>query len=504
MGRWIRLLWALLAISVRVPGDLPNVSRAVTPRPNFVVIVADDLDSGSVPYMSEVNRLLADGGMSFTRFFATTPLCCPSRASILRGQYAHNHGVLSNSGPAGGFPVFYDRGDEASTVATWLHDAGYRTALFGKYLNRYPRGADPTHVPPGWDEWAAFASGPEQERGSYYYDYTLNLNGRLVPYGHLPQDYSTDVLAAMGVDFVERAATSGQPFFLYLAPFAPHGPSTPAPRHSGMFAGAEAPRVPSFNERDVSDKPRWVQSYPSLTAADIALIDDHEQRRLRSLQAVDEMVAALIKALESAGTLDNTYVVFGSDNGFHLGEHRLPLGKQSAYDEAIRVPLLVRGPGVPAGVSVDRFALNIDLAPTFAALAGVAPPDFVDGRSLVPLLRGETPSPWRQGFLVELSARGAPRRAPPIAQPALEEEDEPGISTANAPSYLALRTERYLYVAYDDGERELHDLRADPDQLRNLAASADPALLAALGGDLDRLRDCAAATCRAAEETLQE
>jgi arylsulfatase A-like enzyme len=500
-----------------LPANETGIQRPANPSipPNIVVINTDDLDVRSVACMPNLQSLLAQEGVTFTNAFVTTPLCCPSRASLLRGQYAHSHGVLSNAGDNGGFPAFYRLGDEDSTVATWLQDAGYRTALIGKYLNRYPRDAAEAHVPPGWDEWSAFASGDDDDGGSYYSDYALNEDGTIVLYGQQPSDYSTDVLAARATDFVDRAAAAGDLFFLYIAPYAPHGPSTPAPRHTGAFADVRAPRVPSFNEADVSDKPAWVQALPALNDDQIALIDDRYQRRLRSLLAVDEMVASLIETLDAAGVLDNTYIVFTSDNGYQLGEHGLPLGKQAPYDESIRVPLIVRGPGVAVGAVVDSIALNIDLAPTFAELANASPADFVDGRSLVPLLDGDPPTAWRHGFLVERYGRthpdqwGAPGPVPVTATPdgreALEHEEGDaitGVAPIDAPPYLALRTERYLYVEYASGERELYDVQTDPYQLQNLAATADPALLAALAANLDRLRLCAGADCRAAEDVL--
>ena len=281
-------------------GKPERTTEASTP-PNIIVIVTDDLDARSVACMPNVQTLLAAEGVTFANAFVTTPLCCPSRASILRGQYAHSHGVLSNVGDNGGFPAFYRLGDEDSTVATWLQDAGYRTALVGKYLNRYPKGAAESHVPPGWDEWSAFASSDEDEGGSYYSGYALNEDGTIVFYGQQPSEYSTDVLAAKATDFVARAAATGDPFFLYIAPFAPHGPSTPASRHTGAFAGVQAPRVPSFDEADVTDKPAWVQALPSLDDDQIALLDDRYRRRLRSLLAVDEMVASLVETLERRG-----------------------------------------------------------------------------------------------------------------------------------------------------------------------------------------------------------
>jgi arylsulfatase A-like enzyme len=499
-------------IPVRTAEASPSSAPPVgTTPPNIVLIVTDDLDARSAACLPNVQSILADEGVTFANFFVTTPLCCPSRASILRGQYAHNHGVLGNTGDAGGYPAFFRLGDEESTAATWLQDAGYRTALFGKYLNRYPKGATTTRVPPGWDEWAAFVSSAEDDEGaSYYTDYTLNEDGTLVAYGDAPSDYSTDVLSAKATDFVTRTAASGQPFFLYLAPYAPHGPAQPALRDAAAFADAGAPRVPSFDEAEVGDKPAWVRDLPQLSAEQLALIDARYQRRLRSLLAVDAMVAALVETLRDTGALENTYVVFTSDNGYHLGEHRLALGKSTPYDESIRVPLIVRGPGVSAGAVVDELALNIDLAPTFAALAGATPPDFVDGRSLTPLLRGEQPGEWREGFLIERRDKsGADGWATP--EPALPEtppealvfpNGERGVTTADAPPYLALRTSRYLYVEYADGGRELYDLLIDPYELENLAPTADPALLDQLSFALSELRDCAAAGCRSAEDSL--
>jgi arylsulfatase A-like enzyme len=402
-------------------------------------------------------------------------------------------------------------GNEDSTVATWLQEAGYRTALVGKYLNRYPKEASQSHVPPGWDEWSAFASNDEVEGGAYYSDYALNEDGATVVYGQQPSEYSTDVLTARATDFIDRTAASGVPFFLYIAPYAPHGPSTPASRHTGALADVQAPRIPSFDEADVSDKPAWVQSQPALSDDQIALLDDRYQRRLRTLLAVDEMVASLIETLDAAGALENTYILFTSDNGYHLGEHRLPLGKQSPYDESIRVPLIMRGPGVPFGVDVDAIALNIDLAPTFAELANASPADFVDGRSLVPLLAGETPDEWRQGFLVEHYDRTLPRdwdTLGPIAMQVgsdAQEEFETRdavveIGPIDSPPYLGLRTQQYLYVQYANGERELYDLHADPFQLQNLAPTADAALLADFAARLDQLRVCVGASCRRAED----
>jgi len=311
----ILVLTALLAapLAVAPQAASPAAAPAAPPsRPNIVLVVTDDLDAASVEAMPMVMALLHDQGVSFSNFFVSTPLCCPARVSLLRGQYVHNHGVLGNGGPNGGFATFHRLGGEDSTVATWLHDAGYRTALLGKYLNGYPEDADPSYVPPGWDEWDALVA--EAPAGGGYIDYALNENGRRVTYGSEPEDYSTDVLSAKATDFIARTTAADQPFFLYLAPFAPHAPSIPATRHAEAFAEARAPRSAAFNEADVSDKPSWVRDRPVLSDEQVAEIDAQYRDRLRTLLAVDEMVATLVQTLEATGELENTYLFFTSYN----------------------------------------------------------------------------------------------------------------------------------------------------------------------------------------------
>ncbi len=325
-------------------------------RSNIVLILADDMRLDEFEHMPRTRQLLADQGLTFENAFVTTSLCCPARASILRGQYTHNHQVLTNARQNGGFAKFRSMGHEDSTVATWLQDGGYRTVLIGKYLNGYPERNEETYVPPGWDEWYGRLSQGE------YYDYRLNENGEIVSYGSEEQDYYTDVLASKARDYVQRAATDQKPFFMYLAPATPHGPFIPAPRHENEYPDARAPRPSSFDETDVSDKPAWVRGLPSLSPADIEKINDAYRNRLRMLLSLDEMVAGLVEELRATGELDNTYLFFSSDNGYHLGEHRVVVGKRTVYEENVRVPLAVRGPGVSAGRVVEETALNVDLA----------------------------------------------------------------------------------------------------------------------------------------------
>jgi N-acetylglucosamine-6-sulfatase len=447
-------------------------------KPNIVLILADDMRADDLEHMPQTHQHFAEEGLTFKKAFVTHSLCCPSRASILRGQYTHNHKVLTNDAPEGGFEKFRSVGDEGSTVATWLKSTGYKTVLIGKYLNGYPSSdtKDKNYVPPGWDRWHARLG----ELKSYY-DYELNENGIVVSYGSNEQDYQTDVLADKAKDYVRRTAGSSSPFFMYLAPSAPHPPFTPAPRHKDAYTDAEMPQPPSFDEPDVDDKPAWVRELAQIGPADTEEIERAYRNRLRMLLSLDEMVAGLIEELQGTGDLDNTYIFFTSDNGFHLNEHRLAQGKRTVYEEDVRVPLAVCGPGVSGGESREQMALNIDLAPTFAALAGLSAPAFVDGRSLVPLLSDTPPEAWRSAFLLEHWSGG-------------------GEGPAFVPTYTAVRTEVYKYVEYNTGAKELYDLSSDPYELESLHRSADPVLIESLKSRLEALKACVGESCREAED----
>ncbi|MDQ3911355.1 MAG: sulfatase [Actinomycetota bacterium] len=463
-------------------------------RPNIIFILADDLDYASVQKMPQITSLLAKEGLSFDEAFVSYPICCPSRATILTGLYSHNHNVLGNKRPVGGFEKFYDEGLEESTIAAWLQENGYRTALIGKYLNGY--GADdPSYVPPGWDEWYAKPGRFE------YYDYELNENGGLVSYGTEEENYITDVLSGRATDFVRRAVDEDDPFFAYIAPTAPHNPTTPAERHKGAFADEEAPRSASFDEEDVSDKPSWIQDLGALTEKQSSRIDDHYEERLESMLAVDEMVGSLVEELEDTGELENTYIFFTSDNGYHLGEHRIRQGKKTPYEETVRVPLFIRGPGVPAGSTVDDLVLNNDFAPTFAEMAGVK--FSADGRSLLPLLGGEEPASWRSSVLLEAfldgkSAREASDEVEDDEEGASQDGDES--SRMDRTAFRSVRTDTHKYVEHENGEKELYDLDADPYELENVYQTADPALIEDLKAKLEDLKNCSEEGCREAED----
>ncbi|MFI0482377.1 sulfatase [Actinomadura sp. 9N215] len=472
-------------------------------KPNFVFLLADDLDETTTPYwdaLPKTARLIRDRGLTFSNAFVPISLCCPARAALLTGKYGHNSGVLTNAGDQGGWPTFVRNGNEERTFAKGLADAGYRTALVGKYLNRYEE--RPRHIPPGWTEWYA-ATDNKFYKG---YDYVLNENGTLVQYGSGESDYSTDVVARKSVEFIKRSAASGEPFMLYASPTAPHlGLRPPSRYRDHPWAQARAPERPNFQERDVSDKPAWLRKSAEERSAAVTKINNPDFRdRMGTLLAFDDMVAGVVDALRATGRLDDTYLVFVSDNGYNLGAHRL-LDKMAPYEESIRVPLAIAGPGVRRGV--DRHTvLNIDFAPTFLDLAGRPVPGDMDGRSLRPLLAGSAPPPknWRTDLLVQyVGTPGLGIAQEKSSGPAGRRSADEGF---DLPSFLGVRTGRYLYVRWyapDDRphEYELYDLKKDPYQLRNLLATADgrdryARLVRKLDARLRILSTCKGVGCR--------
>lgn len=480
-------------------------TRLFKDSPNVIIILTDDMDNSLLPYMEKTNQLVGEQGATFSNYFITTPLCCPSRASMLRGQYAHNTDILENSP---GFARFFKLQEEENTLNVWLQDAGYRTALYGKYLNNYPVNAGKNYVPPGWTDWAAFL-GTDYE-GDMYYNYTMNENGTLVQYGDAPEDYSTDVIRDKSLTFIDDSVKADSPFFLFVSVYAPHGPATPAPRHSALTADLTYPQSPSFGEADLSDKPEIIRSLTN--TGDEFDEDDantYFRARVNALQAVDELVGVLIQTLEEKNQLDNTYIFFMSDNGFHLGEHAIPSGKGTAYEEDIRVPLMVRGPGIEPGTQISQMTANIDLAPTIAEITGVGTPDFVDGRSFLPCLLGKE-VPWRDGLLIEFgyviekSLSNAQTISFSNSSPVLKDPETDNLLVdVEGGAFRGIRGEDYVYVEYDNGEIEFYDLKADPYQLRNLAGSLSQETLASLHTKLKALKYCEGSDCQSLENDLK-
>ena len=415
-----------------------------TARPNIVVVVTDDQRWDTMQYMPLTNSLLYAESVRFNNAIAAVPLCCPSRSSIFTGLYCHNHGVRDNFAPYGGALVFTEKGLDKSTIATWLDGAGYRTGLFGKYLNAYDKISP--YVPPGWDQFYAFLN----DNGNYY-NYSLVENGVVVSYGNKPEEYATSVIAGKAVQFI-KAASPGDPVFVYFAPFAPHSTygkidslPTAGPGDEGTYAFLDPWRPASYNEKDVSEKPLWVQNLPPLSASNMQTGDQFRIKQIESLQAVDRAVADLIEALVQTGRYDNTIFVYLSDNGLSWGEHRWNMKKWCAYEECIRIPFWVRVPGL-AGRDDEALVNDVDLGPTLAEFAGVIPTRHVDGLSLVDRIKNPE-APWLTEAYTE------------YISPAMKGDQM---------IFRELRTATAAYIEYANGDRELYDLEKDPLQLDNL------------------------------------
>ena len=437
----LRLLLVLLAAAAALAVVL-GASRTSSPthrvdtKPlNVVVILSDDERVDGSAVMHNVHRLLMDHGITFTNYHVTTSECGPSRASILTGLYSHHNGVLDNFG-LHSYPAF----NQESNLPVWLHRAGYDTALIGKFLNDYTLYGH-NKIPPGWTDFQAMDSIPMEK----YYNYSINDNGTLEHYGTKPSDYSTTVLTNKATQFISRAK---KPFFLYFAPVAPHLPSIPAPQDRGKLVNIAPLHTPSIDEQNIRDKP-WREWHKDLLKAAADVYQNHvRQRQLESLLALDRSVKSIVTALEQRKLLDHTVIIYSSDNGFLYGEHRLG-GKLWPYEESTHVPLIVRAPWTHRASKSAAAVLNIDLAPTISRLAGIDPGTPEDGRSFVPMLHLKKIH-WRNAYVLEYLGRNQLRFGGP-------------------PAYSAVHTKRYLYIEYQNGWRELYDLRHDPWELNNLA-----------------------------------
>lgn len=449
---WVRGSCAIVvAVTSLLSGPAVRARAASTP-PNVVVIVTDDQRWDSLGVMPIVQRELVGQGVTFTNAFVSNPLCCPSRASILTGDYSHTTGVYRQIPPFGRFEAF----DDGSTLATWLDGAGYDTALVGKYIDGYQHAGLTGYIPPGWDRWVGFIH-------AGYQDYQLSIDGAVQAFGEAPGEYSTDVLAGEAVRFIRGAQG---PLFLYFAPEAPHAPAIPAVQDRLAFTGGPVPMAPSFDEADVSDKPAYVRDLPRITDARRAEVTAFALDQDRTLLAVDRAIAQILDALRATDRLRDTLIVFTSDNGILYGEHRWTK-KEVPYEESIRVPMVVRFDPIGVTKTDAHLVANIDIAATVAALAGVATPSL-DGRSLLPLLGppGAHPS-WRKDLLLEHME-----------------------GTNPVPTYCGVRAVHTVYIRYATGEEELYDLEADPFELSNLATDPSAAgLLSSMRAQLDVLCD---------------
>jgi N-acetylglucosamine-6-sulfatase len=426
----------LLGPSIIVSAS-PQAVSAAPSKPNVVIILTDDQRYDTLWAMPHVQKDLVGKGMQFNQGFVVNSLCCPSRTSILTGNYSHTTQVWKDSPPYGGFQTFLDTGDDQSTLATWLHRDGYRTALFGKYLNGYYDQASAGYIPPGWDQWNAF------DRASYY-NYRLFVHNNLRQFGSHPSDYSTGVLANEATSFIQNTKS---PFFMYFAPYAPHRPAVPSNQFDHRFKGIKPWHPKSYDEHDVSDKPNYIsKDITPFDAARNKAIQRFRRRQYQTLLSADQAVGNIVNTLKDTGQLDNTIIFFMSDNGIAWGENRWT-SKKVPYEPSIRIPYVVRyDPLTHSTNKVDQtdMVLNIDVAPTIVQLAGAKAPSM-DGQSLVPLLDGSADT-WRTDFLIEHMSKNQ-KQAPP--------------------TYCAVRSEQYIYVYYATGEEELYNLQQDPEELRN-------------------------------------
>jgi len=486
----------LLVATLAVGPPAPAEAKRAQPRPNIVLITSDDqpLSTFQRDYMPRTFRRLVDPGTSFTDAVVNVPLCCPSRATLLTGQYPHNHGVLSNSPGYGAL-----RGPR-NVLPVWLRQSGYRTAHFGKWLHGYEglRGSRPA---PGWGRWLT------QLEPRRYYDYRLSTDGRTVYRGTRPRDHLTRVMTEASTDWVSEQVGGRRPLFLQLDYFAPHvgarytngvgvsrciGAPEPAPRDRGTVSGIGAPRVPSFNEADISDKPAFARR-PQLDAGELAKLDRRYRCTLESVAGVDRGIDRVVQSFQRAGELRNTAFVFLTDNGYFFGEHRIRDGKARPWEEAIRTPLVIRPPRNhrPSVAAVDAQAAEIDVPATIIDLAGAAACRgdrcrTLDGRSLLPALRGRTGALERRAVLIEMQDTSRDTRSTACAFRAVRTTEAVLIESSAVPDPVTGRCEDGLVY-------ESYDLRSDPFQLENLVPPpgfSAGAERSELTSRLDGLRSC--------------
>jgi N-acetylglucosamine-6-sulfatase len=537
IGRLAFLAATFAVLVAAAPAQARPVTAGGDKRPNILVVMTDDQALADVKLMPNVKKLLAEQGTTFADAVDSYPLCCPARATFITGQYAHNHDVAGNFYPYG----WYGMKDRGNTLPTWLQKAGYRTALIGKWLNGYGSRDAHGEVPKGFDIWRGLLDVSAYD----YFNFVMNQNGKLKTWGDADfarklvkfaeiqvtppanrsirdafaklqevfgpgpytywgaertQDYSPDVTGTITEDLVAREKTSKKPFFIWWTPAAPHREDVatsfmgrpgrdprPAPRHAKASAGYTLPKPASFNEPDIGDKPSNIQDgAPSITDAQIQQLQLDYEGRAGALLAVDDHVKQLVDVLKRTNQLKNTMIVFVSDNGWLQGQHRIPGDKYLPYEESLRVPFIMRGPGVPAGQVVHGQVANIDFAPTLIDLAGARAGRTMDGVSLMPTVRDPSKRPNRAIGLEALTRLFGGDFGPFNAW------DRP---------YTGVRTDRYTYVVYNEtGEKELYDRNKDPGQLVNVAGDpSNSAVVTQLQAKLDKLKGCKGKSCQVAQ-----
>jgi len=450
--------------------------------PNFVVILTDDQDvllDGSEP-MIKTKKILGENGKIFKNMFVTTPLCCPSRSSLLTGMYSHNTKTGNNSYSGGCSNLQWQTYHEKSTFASSLKKLNYTTFYAGKYLNQYgsKKAGGPEHIPEGWDWWNGLVG------NSKYYDYSLSINGSLeIHEDDYVKDYLTDVIGRKATNFLDFIKMSERPFLMMLAPPAPHGPFTSAPQYKNRFENISSYRLPNFDSYG-KDK-HWLmrQVKHPMSEESLNVINKTFHQRWETLLSVDDLVEFVSKKLTSMGINDDTFIFFTSDNGFHLGQFGLPLDKRQFYEFDVRVPLIVKGPGISPSTWSTHLALNIDIAPTIVELAGGEVPTDVDGISLKSVLIEDQVKFQRDSFIIEHQGEGN------IGIPDACRKRWPNQVSHCFPdcvcedsfnnSYICIRTlneeqnDVFCKFMDDVGFEEYYDLNLDPYQMVNAVYSLD-------------------------------
>lgn len=528
---------ALLAVVIGMAGEADAAKRKPA-KPNVVFILTDDQRTDEMKWMPKTRKLIGAKGTTFTRFLAPFPLCCPARMSVMTGQYPHNHGVDGNFPPEGYYGL--TRAEQEKTLPVWLRKAGYQTSHIGKYLNGYGS-INQTEIPPGWSDWHGTIDQTSYDMFNFWVndngrvskygsepwnqaimEFSVGVATEAYPtYSDLQQaiaqkfifsalndgnfgtasrkDHQVDVLADRAVDFIGKASKKKSPFFLNFAPPAPHredlpenaglrgiNPRVPA-RYEQKVKGLKFPDPPSFNEADISDKPGLLADFKPLgeyrTArpeiSGLELIDNYRRGRVGNLWALDDAVSRIVSELKKRGELANTLIIFHSDNGWLMGEHRIPGDKFVPYEESLLVPTLISGPGWPKGKKVSALASNVDLTSTILKATGARANRVQDGIPLLPLATGKAKK--RKAVLLEATR-------PLFVKPGFPYQwDQP---------YFGVRTDRFKYVNWSTGGEELYDLKSDPYEMVNLAddpaMEAEKAKLLALA---ESLRNCSGKAC---------
>jgi arylsulfatase A-like enzyme len=534
-----RMLVALLVAAAFALGMVLLGLRAepagAAPRPNIVVIQTDDQPIEQFegtwrdyydrdrPIMPHTARLIRGQGIEFSRYITPYPLCAPSRASLLSGNYAHNHGVIRIGGDRGGWPAYRSNRIFDENLGTWLQRSGYRTLHFGKFMNYYGGLDEPpeAEVPPGWDRWVSDATDNSTRD---FYGYRQNVDGQVSgPLGWPWYDtdsgkdqvgcpwlglevcnYHSDSMSLQAVNAIENSGR--KPFYLQIDYHTPHGDSKPpigpepAVRHYDTALRTPVPMPPGFNEEDTSDKPDFISAVPPMDSKEIEQIKDENQKSVEALRSVDDGVKWIYKALRAKGKLNNTYIIFTSDNGFFLGQHRISRGKLLPYEPALRVPMVIRGPGIKRRSVSRELVANQDIAPTVLKLAGARAGRRVDGRPMVRFWEKPGKISRRPVLISSYSSATSLIPGDYPSEPQVVIPEGSGASTSGSvasQNYVGIRLGPYKYVLSESGDHELYVLSQDPAELDN--RYEDPRyrrVIRFLDRELERLRGCRAAECR--------